>query len=187
MCSSDLLYRANQIPARNRAKFLQLLGQPLAPATAASGLVAFANERGPIETTILPAGTELLAGAIPWRTTASLDVLPLEARLFLKRPVPLSDELSDYYSLLYASYGRPTPNKLTLTLYETQAVPEGSTIDFSASVDRTLWIALLGRDIDRQSGDDPWQALRRQLAGRKLSLGLVPSSSSTDQIGRAHV
>lgn len=180
--TESLIYRSNQIPARNRAKFLRLLGQPLAPAAAATGLVAFANERGPSDSAILPAGTELLAGTIPYRTTASLDVLPVEARLFMKRPLASPpQELSDYYSLLYASYGRPAPDQANLTLYETLAVPAGGAIDFAASVDRTLWIALLGRDIDRQSDEDPWEALRTALGGRKLSLGLVPEARATDR------
>ncbi len=178
--TESLIYRTNQIPARNRAKFLQLLGQPLAPAAAATGLVAFANDRGPTDSAILAAGTELLAGTIPFRTTASLDVLPVEARLFIKRPLASPPQaLSDYYSLLYASYGRPAPD--SLTLYESVAVPAGNSVDFAASVDRTLWIALLGRDIDRQSGDDPWEALRGALASRKLSLGLVPDAVATDR------
>jgi hypothetical protein len=178
--TESLIYRSNQIPARNRAKFLQLLGQPLAPATSASGLVAFANDRGPTASAILPVGTELLAGAVPYRTTASLDVLPVEARLFMKRPlVSPPQALSDYYSLLYASYGRPAP--ADLALYESLAIPAGSRIDFADSVDRTLWIALIGRAIDRQSGDDPWAALRTALATRKLSLGLVPDAEATDR------
>jgi hypothetical protein len=178
--TESLIYRTNQIPARNRAKFLQLLGQPLAPASAATGLVAFANERGPTDSAILSAGTDLVAGTVPYRTTASLDVLPVEGQLFIKRPLASPPQkLIDYYSLLYASYGRPAP--ASLTLYESLAVPTGSIIDFANSVDRTLWIALLGRDIDRQSGDDPWSALRKALAGRKLSLGLVPDAMGTER------
>ena len=178
--TESLIYRTNQIPARNRAKFLQLLGQPLAPASAATGLVAFANERGPTDSAILSAGTDLVAGTVPYRTTASLDVLPVEGQLFNNRPLASPPQkLLDYYSLLYASYGRPAP--ASLTLYESLAVPTGSTIDFANSVDRTLWVALLGRDIDRQSGDDPWGALRKALAGRKLSLGLVPDAMGTER------
>lgn len=183
--TESLIYRANQIPARNRAKFLQLLGQPLAPATAATGLVAFANDRGPTDSAILPTGTELLAGSIPYRTTASLDVLPVEARLFMKRELAPTQDISDYYSLLYASYGRWTPDSGlgpdTLLLYESLAVPAGASIDFADTVDHTLWIALLGRDIDRQTGDDPWGALRAELAGRKLSFGLVPEVKAPDR------
>src|SRR5436190_19729600 len=45
--TDNLLYRANRIPERNRAKFLSLLGIPLQPATPARGLVVFDAERGP--------------------------------------------------------------------------------------------------------------------------------------------
>ena len=44
--TENLLYRANQIPERNRRKFLSLLGVPLQPGGSASGIVAFTNERG---------------------------------------------------------------------------------------------------------------------------------------------
>ena len=44
---------ANQIPERNRRKFLTLLGIPLQPATPARGLVTFTNERGPLRTITL--------------------------------------------------------------------------------------------------------------------------------------
>src|SRR5947199_10213450 len=46
--SESVIYRANLIPDRNRLKFLSLLGVPLQPASAARGLVTFANERGPL-------------------------------------------------------------------------------------------------------------------------------------------
>src|SRR3954469_10469869 len=41
-----LLYRANRIPERDRAKFLELLGIPLAPARAAQTLVTFGVKDG---------------------------------------------------------------------------------------------------------------------------------------------
>src|SRR5882762_10178822 len=51
--TESLLYRCNQIPERNRRKFLSLLGIPLQPASSARGLVTFANERGPRQTLTL--------------------------------------------------------------------------------------------------------------------------------------
>ena len=128
--TESLLYRANQIPERNRAKFLQLLGVPLAPAQEARGLVAFANERGPVESLVVPRGTELFAGALPFRTATSLDVLPLDAKFYVRRPiVSPSQELQDYYALLYASYGKPVPP--VLTLYETVEVVAGADVDLA--------------------------------------------------------
>src|SRR5436189_210305 len=63
-----LVYRANQIPERSRRKFLSLLGVPIAPASSARGIVAFANERGPLQTTTVDAGLEVRAGQVPFRT-----------------------------------------------------------------------------------------------------------------------
>src|SRR5436309_12281564 len=48
--TENLLYRCNQIPERNRKKFLSLLGLQLQPASSSRGLVSFANERGPRQT-----------------------------------------------------------------------------------------------------------------------------------------
>ena len=48
--TENLLYRSNQIPERNRRKFLSLLGIPLQPAVPAHGLVTISNDRGPLST-----------------------------------------------------------------------------------------------------------------------------------------
>src|SRR2546430_1071708 len=69
-----LLYRTTQIPARNRRKFLSLLGVPLQAATSARGLVTISNARGPFETITLNDGLEVRAGATPFRTEKGLDI-----------------------------------------------------------------------------------------------------------------
>ncbi|EJL23183.1 baseplate J/gp47 family protein [Novosphingobium sp. AP12] len=178
--TESLLYRANQIPERNRAKFLSLLGVQLNPAREARGLVAFANMHGPSGTTILPRDTELLAGTLPFRTTTSLDALPVEAKLYVKRPLAVVDPATrEYYDLLYASYNRPMPQ--TLSLYESVEAGDGDTIDLGASVDSAVWIALLGREGDRlaepAARGDPWRGVREVLANRVLSLGMVPEQT----------
>src|SRR5690349_13447340 len=75
--TETLLYRANQIPDRNRRKFLSLLGLPLQPASSAAGLVTLINERGPLQTVTLDADLEVRAGAVPFRTERGVDVLPI--------------------------------------------------------------------------------------------------------------
>src|ERR1700730_16742004 len=103
--AENILYRANLIPERNRVKFLQLLRVPLRPAEAAQGLLSIANTSGPPLRQTLPGDLEVRAGAIAFRTQLGLDVLPIEARVFFKRPVSSpSSQLLDYYRLLYASY-----------------------------------------------------------------------------------
>jgi hypothetical protein len=180
--TESLLYRSNQIPERNRAKFLQLLGVPLSPAQDARGLVAFRNERAPAGTLVVPRGTELFAGKVPFRTATSLDVLPLEARFYVRRPIlEPTKEQKDYYALLYASYNKPAPQ--TLTLYETVEVVNGENVDLAGTVDHSLWIALLGREEDR-SQTTGWQPLREALGGRTLSLGLVPGEAAEQVTAR---
>lgn len=178
--TENLLYRANLTPLRNRAKFLQMLRLPLAPASAANGLVAIANERGAPTVQTLPADLELRAGSVPFRTQLGLDVLPLEARVFFKRRLAAeaqSPELLEYYRLLYASYQLPFPDDVTL--YETVALDPQvvDTVDLNAeTVDASLWIALLARKNDVPDiGDDPWKTLRDELGGRTLTLGIVPA------------
>src|SRR5215475_6370970 len=65
--TENLLYRSNQIPERNRRKFLSLLGVPLQPASSARGLVTFTNERGPLQTITLNDDLEVHAGQVPFR------------------------------------------------------------------------------------------------------------------------
>ncbi|HEV7844186.1 MAG TPA: hypothetical protein VGO69_10860, partial [Pyrinomonadaceae bacterium] len=152
--TENLLYRANQIPERNRLKFLTLLGVPLQPASSARGLVAFTNERGPRETFTLNSGVEVRAGQIPFRTEQSLDVLPIEAQIYYKRKVEdASGELTKYYKQLYASF-MEEPSSVPL-LYETVAFsPRGTTaIDLGReAIDGSLWIALLLRAADKPTG-----------------------------------
>src|SRR5215813_11164057 len=63
--TENLLYRSNQIPDRNRKKFLSLLGVPLRTAASSQGLVSFANDRGPLRTFTLNLGLEVRAGEVP--------------------------------------------------------------------------------------------------------------------------
>jgi hypothetical protein len=175
--TESLLYRANLIPERNRRAFLSLLGVPLQPATSARGLVTLANERGPLEAVTIDADLEVRAGQVPFRTAQGLDVLPVEARVYYKRPAPLSEELAALYRQLYASFlldgdagpgGQAPPE---LEPYETVpldgADPAGVDL-VGGTADGALWVALLARP-----GDDLDRA-RAALAGRTLSLGVVP-------------
>ncbi|MBL9126161.1 MAG: hypothetical protein JNL97_00870, partial [Verrucomicrobiales bacterium] len=158
--TETLFYRANQIPERNRLKFLQLLGLPLMPGSAAKGLVAFRNERGPDRTLTLDAGTELSAGTVPFRTRRTLDVLPVDGYVCFKRGVAARDaEGLEYYRQLYATFLDADAPALPpeLDLYETVSLaslgPGGADLD-ADSVDRSLWVALLVRESIRMPNDD---------------------------------
>lgn len=176
--TESLLYRTNQVPLRNKAKFIELLRVPLLPATEATGLVTIANTGGAPATQTLPAALELRAGDLPFLTSQALDVLPLEARVMFKRPLAdPTPELEAYYRLLYASYQQELPAELEL--YESAALdPQvNPTVDLhDQAVDHSLWIALLARAGDAPGpAPDPWRLLRDAVAGRTLMLGVVPA------------
>jgi hypothetical protein len=182
--TENLLYRANQIPERNRLKFLQLLGVPLAAAQAATGLVQFGNARGPLVAAGLPSGTAVMAGALPFVLEQGLDVLPLEAHVCIKRErTDVSDELRAYYNQLYASFGR-LREVGDARLYETVPLEAtvsagGEGVDLASdTIDGALWIALAGR-----RGDD-LDRVRDAVGGRVLSLGLVPWLADADRVLR---
>jgi hypothetical protein len=176
--TESLLYRANQIPERNRLAFLRLLGVQLQPAASASGLVAFEN-RIP-RTVTLNDNLELRAGELSFRTTRGLDVLPLEGRVYYKRRVAkeaVDERMLATYEELYASYQLKLPDPGELELYEAVPLqpPDERGVDIAAeSVDGSLWVALLAaRDSDPE-------AARREIAGKTLSLGIVPSLVAGD-------
>lgn len=172
--TEGLLYRASLIPERNRLAFLSLLGVPLQPASSARGVVSLSLDSGPQQAIALHGDVEVRAGQVPFRTELGLDVLPVEARAYCKLPlVDPSKELRQYYAALYASYsGGSSPDPDMLQLYQTTPLPQAG-VDLSRASDRSLWIALLLRRADG-TGDDALARARQALAGRTLSLGIVP-------------
>lgn len=184
--TENLIYRANQIPARNRAKFLRLLGIGLNPAQEARALVTFANARGPLAARTLPADVELLAGKLPFRTVNGLAVLPVEARAYVKRPVTdASPELRAYYQLLYASYDKSLDaSQSSLSLYQSAAFdPRQGPFDPADTTDRSLWIAILARKDDIKPTDPlALDQVRESLGGQTLSLGLSPAPDSGQRV-----
>ncbi|PZU96231.1 MAG: hypothetical protein DCF32_21925, partial [Leptolyngbya sp.] len=144
--TESILYRANQIPERNRLKFLQLLGLPLAPAAAARGFVTLTNERGALTTHTLEPDLDVRAGQVRFLTTQGLDVLPITAQLFYKRPVETTAEQATLYKQLYDDL---LGNNQAPAFYDTAPMPlpaaDGSlpALDLATTVDGCLWIALL--------------------------------------------
>ena len=179
--TENLLYRANQIPERNRVKFLSLLGVPLRPASAARGLVIFSNERGPLQTFTLNSGVEVRAGQVPFRTDLGLDVLPVEAQvLYKKKLADPSPQVAEYYRQLYASFDSQR-TVAGLQLYQTVPL-SGRTndeVDLGAdAVDGSLWIALMLRAGADRPYERHMEQAREALGGKTLSLGVVPALTS---------
>lgn len=166
--TESLLYRANRVPEVSRARFLRLLGVPLAAVQPAQGLVVFSGARLDAAVPMLPARTEVRAGAVPFRTRGAIDVLPVESRAFIKRKVALQEVDRAYYELLYRAVDPDAPVP-ELDTYETREVDGSRSVALSEdTVDGALWVALLapaGRSV---------QEAAQAIAGKSLSLGLVP-------------
>jgi predicted phage baseplate assembly protein len=182
--TENLLYRSNLIPDRNRIKFLQLLAVPMRAASAARGVVALVNLRGPLETITLPAGVPVMAGRIGFVTTRGLDVLPIEARAYYRRKLTGQEELDakQAHDQLFESQ---TDDQTELEFYRTvpfEAPTSASTIrpidlgDPNATVDRALWIALLARP-----NEDRHEAAAA-IAGRVLTVGLVSAADESTRV-----
>ena len=180
--TENLLYRANQIPERNRRKFLQLLGVPLQASASAVGLVSFTNDRGPLETITLNSGIEVRAGQVPFRTDQGLDVLPVEAVVYYKQKDTQQDPaVTEYYKQLYASYTLTPGVAPNIQLYRTVPLPgrEGGEISISEdTTDNSVWIALLKRTADQATSLDD---VRDKLGGKTISLGVVPAMDESGQ------
>jgi len=187
--TENMLYRVNQIPERNRKKFLKLLNVPLQPATSARGLATITNDKGPLQTVTLNDGVELRAGKISFRTTRPMDVLPVEGRIYFKQTIQApSQQMVDYYQQLYASF-RSSPQAPPPTLYQASAfpLPGGDPVQLSQTVDGYLWLALLVREADKPPALLV-DAAREAIAGKTLTIGVVPSLSDNTAIlpaGRA--
>jgi hypothetical protein len=166
--AESVLYRTQRVPDASRGKFLGLLGLPLAPAAPAHGLASFTSKRVEPRADTLAAGTELRAGDIAFRTASAIDVLPVEARAYVKFAVQPGEADTAYYQLLYAAANATDPDAL-LTMYATRALDGRQSVDLTRdTVDGVLWLALLapkGAVLDD---------VRGALAGRTLSLGLMP-------------
>ena len=176
--TESLLYRVNQIPDRNRRKFLSLLGIPLQSATPAQGIITITNKSAGFQTTTINEGVEVRAGQIPFRTEKGLDILPIEAQMYYKHKLDNSSPTQlAYYTQLYSPYLRVAgQNDALPLLYETQPFPQpGNTgIDLGQdAVDHSLWIALLV-----PSGGDS-ATIKNAIAGKTLSLGIVPIVTAT--------
>jgi hypothetical protein len=189
--TENLLYRSNQIPERNRRKFLQLLGVPLQPASSAVGLVSLTNDRGPLQTITLNRGLEVRAGQVPFRTDQGLDVLPVEAQVYYKRKIQAPDpQVKDYYKLLYASYKGQPPDDADIQLYQTVPIDgrDGNEVAIGQdSTDRSVWIALLTRANDKPAQntetarEDLLNKVREEIGGKTISLGVVPAIDQATQ------
>jgi hypothetical protein len=164
----NLLYRFNQIPDTTRQAFLDLLQIPLRPAAAASAIVAFGTDQpGGV---LVPDGTVLAAGKVPFTMLDECSVWPLTARAAIRARVAeeLDVDTLEYLARSSAAQGASIDDVLryrTIFGATDPGRPGGDRLNPAGSVDGTLYIALV-----TPVPPDP-----TALAGRELNLGFVPS------------
>lgn len=178
----SMLYQFNQIPDTTRLEFLRLLG--VQPRTAAVAQVMLAA------TTDLATGVQLLkgsvapAGSVSFETTDEVYAWPLDCVAAGKQPLtgpPTKadhDRQEDALARLRLSPATAATFYNTVTVPADPTVPGALPLDVSTTIDKALWIALLGK-----ANTD-----LRQLAGRTLFVGVgfdeaIPESFNLEHIG----
>jgi hypothetical protein len=178
--TDNLLYRANLIPERNRLKFLELLGIALRHPAAAQGVVAVSNERGPLETTTLPAGLQLFAGPTGFVTMNGLDVLPVEGHVFYRAALPTAGDQQQALRMYSQLFGEGEEDAASFEFYRTTPFEPSAggarvgAVSLTDAVDHSLWLALLLRPGDPANAAT-LAAVRARIAGRVLTVGVVPA------------
>ena len=182
--TENLLYRSNRIPEANRIKFLTMLGISLQPASPGHGLVAFSNDRGPLQPLGLAAGTEVRAGQVPFVVEDGLAVLPVTAAAYYKAPQTLDAATQAQYQLLYQTFLNPPSD--VLSFYQPVAFPSPATgkpdpvVDLgnavNGAIDHSLWLAIMAPT------PTSTEAVRAAIGGQTLSIGVYPATQTPGQV-----
>jgi hypothetical protein len=186
-----LLYRANQVPERQRRVFLNLLGLGLKPARPARGLVALRLPDEGRDAVDLRARARI-DRPLPFETLQEVSIAPVTGEVYLKRRVTVDThpELSDTIAQLGRLYGgRALDTYETTPLFaDGLALPQG--IDVVAdTVDRCVWMALLAPKATRAENpqtlrDRARELLARDDAGspRLINVGVLPALVVPDEL-----
>jgi hypothetical protein len=178
----NILYRFNQIPETTKLAFLKLLQIPLRPAVSASAMLALSYANAPdgsSDPVRVDLGSEAKAGELPFETLDEVTVAPWRAialaRTASAAPDPqLAPEAYDFSQAAADALGVALKDAV---FYQATPVPEDPTapgampVDFGATVDQIVWIAIVGA---------PEDAVELKLlqgftgAQRSLNIGFVP-------------
>ncbi|HEY3703599.1 MAG TPA: putative baseplate assembly protein [Terracidiphilus sp.] len=181
--ADSILYRANLIPERQRLAFLKLVGVPLQPASAATGIVCVFSD--PAVTSAVTLATHAsLTGPVNFETLSELDVLPVTGRAYIKAPLsadqqkaalPLLQGLQSLYSLANVPSGYST----TPIFANNTSDPNGVDV-FASTIDQCLWIALLASKPANVANIR--DTLKGKNGPRTLSIGVAPASPVDDPL-----
>jgi hypothetical protein len=181
--ADSILYRANLIPERQRLAFLKLLGLPLQPAAAATGILSVFTDPAQTNAVTLAQGAQV-PGPVTFETLAEVDVLPVKAQAYIKvglTPSQTSAQFSLLQGLqqLYNLATVPSGYTTTPVFAGNVASPNGIDI-FGGTIDHCIWFALTVAKPQNLG------ATRQTLGGKNgqriLSLGFQPALPATDPL-----
>lgn len=144
-----LQFRFNQIPEATQLAFLKLLNLPLRPAQAASALLRCTGKLpGGVA---LAVGDQLKAGKLPFTVETETQIWPVDCVSVSRQADTLPDEASEpeLHAVVQASIDalaqRDAQLKKVAAYRNVLLEADGSSpvLDFSASVDGCVWIAVL--------------------------------------------
>jgi Baseplate J-like protein len=186
----NLLFRYNQIPDATKLAFLRLLQIPLRPAAAAGAMVTLATSDPSGAAVLVPLGTQMMAGSVPFESLTEVSVWPLEITAMGKivSPEPDSPDSKEFAQASIDARGGikqgeqavyyvnrivpsdPSASDAVAVDFSTAAGP----VEFQKSVDGAIWIA-----VRRTKNTET-----NKLDGALVSLGFIPDSQapSIDQV-----
>ncbi|MGA3132228.1 MAG: putative baseplate assembly protein [Terracidiphilus sp.] len=173
--ADTILYRANLIPEKQRIAFLRLLGQPMQPAAAATGLLSLslgASSLSPIGI-VAPAS---VSGPVNFETLNEIDLLPVTGQAYIKVPLSPAQQSSSLalrtgLMTLYNLGSIPSGYTTTPLFTSGQYDPSGHDI-LNGTTDSSIWLALLASTPQNQSA--ALAALTSQPGQLTVNMGFVP-------------
>lgn len=170
--TETVIYRANQIPDRQRRAFLNLLRLPLRPAQPARGLVSIDAASAEARELPAPLADESLlqAGEVSFTTVGEVQPTPLQLRVLVKRRLDPAALAAEGISLaqLRAQYGVEPAAFRPVTLQ-----PGRDRLTLAGTLD-SAWHLALCLPRPPTAGQD--SRLRDALAGRTINIGLAPDT-----------
>lgn len=146
----NLLFRFNQIPEATRLEFLRLLQVPLRPACPARAMLGFTLTAA--TEVLVPIGSEAKAGSLPFETDDEVVVWPLAARAVARLASAKPEEGTDAEVYAGVAIDAREIDEDRAAFYTTEvlagdpAAPGFEAVDFGATVDGILWVAVLRTD-----------------------------------------
>src|SRR6185436_5499612 len=160
----NLLFRFNQIPDATKLAFLRLLQVPLRPRGVARGLFALTTARpaqrnapGPTAN-LFERGSLAKAGAITFETLNEVTVHPLSIKAIARRQrlaSTLSADERDWSAPSLQARGLASADAgyyVNETVPADPMVPGAAAVDFSLTVDKILWGAVLNAPDNQTTG-----------------------------------